>query len=214
MIDYDKEFLKWLDKVKDLCPRSADDVPENLKQEFQKLMYLSPFLLQDIFGKDPEAMSQLLYTCLSEKEFYDESGKPLTVKKVEKDRTFLSPVTGVTASVPLYAEDDRGRCFAIQHCDWRGPNVRTDAAIFDTLHYACRDKGLPEAEFPEVYLIHLTDYDLSRQGEPILRLDHSEDEMKDLTPEEWRLRGCDPNEPEPLMTKFHVILFNATIAAG
>ena len=213
MIDYDKEFLKWCDAAKALHPKSADDVPEKLQKEFQKLMYLSPFLLREIFGSDPEAMRQLLYTCLSEKEYFDETGKPLTVKKVETDRTFHNPITGVKVGVPLYAEDDRHRCIAIQHCDWWGPNVRADAAIFDTLHYACREKGLPETEFPEVYIIHLTDYDLSRQGEPILRLDHFEDEMKELTPEEWRVRGCDPDEPEPLMAKFHIILFNATMTA-
>lgn len=209
MRDYNKAAEAWLERVRALEPRSANDVPEELQQEFVKLMFLSDVFLRDIFGDTREDMEQLLFTCLPERVIYDGAGAPMTVTSYETDRWFKSPVTGVKACAPLYAEDDRNRCFAFQYCDWRGPNIRTGAAIFDTLHEDARRKGLPEKDFPEVYLIYLTDYDLTRSGIPIVSMDWDPDIDRHLSDEEWIARGCDPAQPDPLFEKWHMILFNA-----
>ena len=206
MIDYNQAFLDWLERVRPLDPKKPEDIPDDLTEEFRKLILLAEIPFREVYGESTESMELLLETVLKEEDFYDTQGKPLHVTRLEKDLVLCSPITGFPARPALYAEDDRGRCFAFFHCDRRGVNASESAAVLDTIHTTCRNKGKNPEEFPDVYVIYLTDYDLGRQGKQIYRLEY---EWEERTDEEWRARNVDPAQPDPVLEKFHTILYNA-----
>ena len=169
MRNYNAEFLSWLERVKELDPKSHEDLPEELQKEFEKLMFLASIPFLHIYGEDPEALGDLLQVCLTDKEYYGENGEPLKVLMIEEGKTFTSPVNHLVAQPLLYAEDDRGRCFVFLYCDWRGPILGEAAAVFDAIHEVHRQKGVAFDDLPDVYFIYLTDYDLTRQGQQVMR---------------------------------------------
>lgn len=214
MRNYNEEFLKWLERVKELDPKSHDDLPEELQKEFEKLMLLASIPFCHIYGEDPEAMSELLLVCLTEQEYYAEDGSPLRIVMIEEGKTFTSPVNHLVAQPVLYAEDDRGRCFVFLYCDWRGPVAGEAAVIFDAIHEVHRRNGVAFDDLPDVYFIYLTDYDLTRQGQQIMRMDPAEESAPPKrTRKEWKDGGFDPDQPEPNMSKWHTIFFNAAMVS-
>ncbi len=193
MINYNEEFFRWLEKIREIDPQSHEDVPEELQNEFEKLMFLADIPFRQIYGTDPEALGEFLLICLSETEYYDEQHAPLKIRMMEEGKTFTSPITGKVAQPVLFAEDNRGRYFAFLYCDWRGPNPGESAAIFDTIHEGARAKGVAEKDLPHVYFIYITDYDLTKSRQQVNRLDGGRD------------------EPGAAMSKWHTIFFNAAM---
>ena len=160
MRNYNEEFLKWLERVKELDPKSHDDLPEELQKEFEKLMLLASIPFCHIYGEDPEAMSELLLVCLTEQEYYAEDGSPLRIVMIEEGKTFTSPVNHLVAQPVLYAED------------------------------------------------------LTRQGQQIMRMDPAEESAPPKrTRKEWKEQGFDPDQPDPNMSKWHTIFFNAAMVS-
>ena len=214
MRNYNEEFLKWLERVKELDPKSHEDLPEELQKEFEKLMFLASIPFLHIYGEDPEALGDLLQVCLTDKEYYGENGEPLKVLMIEEGKTFTSPVNHLVAQPLLYAEDDRGRCFVVLYCDWRGPILGEAAAVFDAIHEVHRQKGVAFDDLPDVYFIYLTDYDLTRQGQQVMRHEPgAEYKPRKRTREEWKKGGFDPDQPDPNMSKWHTIFFNAAMVS-
>lgn len=212
MRNYNEEFMQWLEQVREIDPKSHEDLPEELQKEFEKLMLLASIPFCHIYGEDPEAMSELLMVCLTEKEYYGETGEPLRVVMIEEGKTFTSPLNHLVAQPVLYAEDDRGRSFVFLYCDWRGPILGEAAAIFDAIHEVHRQNGVAFDDLPDVYFIYLTDYDLTRQGQQVMRLDPGEEEKPvRRSRKEWEAQGCDPDQPEPNIAKWHTIFFNAAM---
>lgn len=206
MIDYNERFLEWLETIRPLEPKKPEDIPESLTKEFQKLILLAEIPFRRIYGESPESMEELLRVVLKEEDFLDAKGTPLHVTRVEKEMLFVSPVTGFPASPALYAEDDKGNCYCFFHCDCRGPNVAEQAAVIDMIHGDCRKQGLSPKDFPDVYIIYFTDYDVGRRGQQIYRLEY---EWEKLSDEEWEALGAAPDQPDPVPEKFHTILYNA-----
>lgn len=67
-------------------------------------------------------------------------------------------------------------------------------------------------DLPDVYFIYLTDYDLTRQGQQVMRLDTGDEEVpKPRSRQEWLEQGVDPDQPEPNVAKWHTIFFNAAM---
>lgn len=214
MRNYNEEFLVWLERVREIDPKSHEDLPEELQNEFEKLMFLASIPFCHIYGEDPEALSEFLMICLSEKEYYGEDGAPLQVRMVEEGKTFTSPVTHRVAQPVLYAEDDRDRRFVFLYCDWRGPHLGEAAVIFDAIHEPYHQRGVPDEDLPDVYFIFLTDYDLGHCGQKVIRLEEEIGLPRDpasYSDEEWIAMGCDPNQPDPAFTKWHTIFFNAAM---
>ena len=214
MRNYNEEFLAWLERVREIDPKSHEDLPEDLQAEFEKLMFLASIPFCHIYGEDPDALSEFLLICLSEKDYYAEDGTPLQIRMIEEGKVFVSPVTRRVAQPILYAEDTRGRRFAFLYCDWRGPVVGEAAAVFDSIHTELRGKGVAEEDLPDVFFIFLTDYDLCHCGQKVLRVEEELGPVRtpiSFTDEEWIANGCDPNEPDPAVTKWHTIFFNAAM---
>ena len=57
MRNYNEEFMQWLEQVREIDPKSHEDLPEELQKEFEKLMLLASIPFCHIYGEDPEAMS-------------------------------------------------------------------------------------------------------------------------------------------------------------
>lgn len=215
MKNYNEEFFRWLDRVRELDPKGVNDLPDALQEEFKKLMFLADIPFREIFGDDPEGVCDLLQTVLLPSEVFDRNGEPMKIMLVEPDRVFVSPVNRLVAQAPLYAEDAEGRCFVFLYCDDRGPCLGEAAAVFDAIHEPLREKGVPKDDLPDVYFVFITDYDLGRHGRQVIRLDRKAEEadLSHITDEEWRARGCDPAQPDPVLSKWHTIFFNATIVS-
>lgn len=216
MRNYNEEFFRWLERVREINPKSHEDLPEELQAEFEKLMFLADIPFRHIYGDDPDALSEFLMICLSEKEYYAEDGAPLQIRMIEEGKTFTSPVNHVVAQPVLYAEDDRDRCFVFLYCDWRGPHLGEAAAVFDAIQEANRQKGVADEDLPDVYFIFLTDYDLGRCGQKVIRLEEELGPPRDpatVSRKEWTARNCDPNQPDPAMSKWHTIFFNAAMVS-
>ena len=207
MTDYNQQFLDWLEKVHRLDVQTVNDLPGDLVEEFTKLLLLADIPFRETYGDSPEGVADLLHMLLREEEFYNQNGEPLHIVSIETGRVFISPVNGLHAHPILFAEDDRNRCFAFQICDHRGPNVSRMAAIFDDLHDSCRKEGMQPEAFPELYMIYFSDCDLIGEGKPIGRIEFPQ---VTRTPEEWSEAGCDPDEPEPVMAKLHLIHCDVT----
>ena len=212
MRNYNEDFFRWLARVREQGPKSVDDVPEELQKEFEKLMLLAAIPFREIFGSDPQAVTDLLRTILHPSEIFDESGALMKIVFLEPDRVFVGPANRVVAQPPLYAEDSLGRCFVFLYCDHRGPAIGEAAAVFDAIQQTHRDQGAADEDLPDVYFIYLTDYDIGRQGRQIMRLDPREErDLSTVSDEAWRAKGCDPAQPDPVMSKWHTIFFNAAM---
>lgn len=211
MKNYNEDFFRWMEKVRELNPKGVNDLPTSLQKEFEKLMFLADVPFREIFGDDPAGVCDLLQTILQPTEVFDRNGEPMKVMLVEPDRVFVSPVNQLVAQTPLYAEDTDGRCFVFLYCDYRGPCLGEAAAVFDAIHEPLRAKGISNDELPDVFFVFITDYDLGRCGQRIVRLDRETEEadLSHITDEEWRRRGCDPAQTDPAISKWHTIFFNA-----
>lgn len=201
MKNYNDDFFRWLEKIRKINPKSEADVPEELQTEFEKLMFLADIPFRHIYGEDPEALSEFLMICLSERDYYADDGRPLTILMVEEGRTYTSPVTHRVAQPVLSARDTLGRYFIFFYCDWRGPEVGTTAAVYDAIQAPFLEQGKSIEERPDVYFIFLTDYDLGHTGRQVLRS------------EEATLQA-ETEESDPESAKIHFIFFNAAIVSS
>ncbi len=207
MIDYNEKFLQWLENAEEQGVRKWEDVPRALQEEYYRLLLLADIPFRDIYGTSPEAMQCLLKIVLSEKEYFDETGRPPEIVKLDPAPKFLSPVNGLVTCPLLYAEDDRGRCFVFYHCDHKGPNVTRQAVVFDAIHDEYHKLGVEPDAFPDVFCVYLSDYDLSRRGEEVVRIDFEEN-LCHHTDSDWIEAGCNPDQPDPVMSKLHTVLCN------
>ena len=205
MIDYNEKFLQWLKNAEEQGIHKWEDVPRSLQEEYYRLTLLADLPFRDTYGTSKDAARDLLHHVLGNEEFFDESGTPLQIIKLDPAPKFQSPVNGIVTCPLLYIEDERDRRFVFYHCDHRGPNVTRQAAAFDAIHEKYHKLGVEPDAFPEVYFIYLSDYDLSRKGEPFVNIDFPENSRLP-SDQEWRDAGCDPNQPDPVMNKLHIIL--------
>lgn len=205
MIDYNERFENWVAKAKADNKHAMKDFSEEEANEFMHLLLLAEIPFRETYGGSPEQLQKLLRHLLREEDYHDEKGQPLRIAGIDSKPRFQSPVNGIVTYPLTYAEDERGRRFVFYHCDYRGPNVTQQAAAFDAIHEEYHKLGVEPNEFPEIFFIYLSDYDLSRKGQFIIRIDFLED-IEPHTDREWIEAGCDPNQPDPVMSKLHIIL--------
>ncbi|MBR1699287.1 MAG: hypothetical protein IJ714_05835 [Bacteroidales bacterium] len=205
MKNYNEDFCRWLAKAKELDPKTASDLPEELQKEFSKLMFLANIPFQDIFGENPNGVCDLLHTVLLPSEVFDREGEPMEVVLVAPDRVFVSPVADLVAQPPLYAEDAEGRRFVFLYCDHHGPALGEAATVFDAIHEPLRQEGVAPEELPDVFFIFITDHDICGRGQQVMRMDPKTEAA------ELSRQGDGDLPPDPAFSKWHTIFFNPTV---
>lgn len=186
MLDYNLKYEEWARDAWDSGVQKTEDLTDTQREELEKLSFLSETLCKGLYGKDNESMEGFLCMCLPEHVYYHSDGSALQVKRVEKDMVFISSETRKVAQVPLYAEDDSGRRFAVLYCDWRGPEIGALATVYDAINHQLLEEGYSPDRFPEVIAIYITDYDLCHNGNLMTLLDfHEEDSDPDI--QNWRV---------------------------